>query len=121
MNGFTAGERQDYCLTIPVRVPGAKNERFACRETGWTPRFSEFDRYFVVQVRMPGEAREISFQMHSGPHQGRLMAFDVIYHLLQQQALLMSFSEILYGCAIIAAIAAAVGWLFRRVDGKGQG
>jgi DHA2 family multidrug resistance protein len=56
------------------------------------------------------------FGIHFGLPNGQPVALAAIYRLLLQQALLISFSEIFYGCAIIAAIAAIVGWFFRRLE-----
>ena len=53
--------------------------------------------------------------LHFGFANGKPLAFASIYSLLMQQALLISFTEIFMGCAIVAAIAAVVGWLFRKV------
>jgi DHA2 family multidrug resistance protein len=55
------------------------------------------------------------FSMHFGRNNGGPLALASIYRLLQQQALLMSFTEVFLGCAVIAAIAAMLGWLFRKI------
>jgi len=59
------------------------------------------------------------FQQHLGRQlgrpAGRPMALGAIYHLLQQQALLLSFIDIFRWSAIIAGAAAILGWLFRKV------
>ena len=53
--------------------------------------------------------------IHLGRDNGFPAALGSIYRLLQQQATLMSFSEVFYGCAIVAAIAAVAGWTFRKM------
>ncbi|UWZ86692.1 DHA2 family efflux MFS transporter permease subunit [Occallatibacter riparius] len=55
------------------------------------------------------------FGMHFGWANGKPLALASIYSLVMQQALLISFTEIFLGCAIVAGFAAIVGWLFRKV------
>lgn len=60
-----------------------------------------------------------SLEQHLGRHFGRAagrpMAYEAINHLLQQQALLLSFIDIFRWSAIVAGVAAILGWLFRKV------
>ncbi|HEY2861653.1 MAG TPA: DHA2 family efflux MFS transporter permease subunit [Terracidiphilus sp.] len=55
------------------------------------------------------------FGMHFGRANGHAGALASIYRMMEQQALLMSFTEIFYGCAIVAGVAAIVGWTFRKM------
>lgn len=64
------------------------------------------------------------FQQYLGRHfgrpAGRPMALEAVYHLLQQQALLLSFIDIFRWSAIVAGFAAILGWLFRKVKHHGD-
>jgi DHA2 family multidrug resistance protein len=55
------------------------------------------------------------FRLHFGISNGRPLALASIYRLLEQQALLISFTEIFLGCAVVAGIAAIVRWSFRKI------
>jgi DHA2 family multidrug resistance protein len=60
---------------------------------------------------------------HFGRSAGHPLALAALYRLLQQQALLLSFIDIFRWSALIAGIAAILGWLFRKVhhpDGENQ-
>ncbi len=50
-----------------------------------------------------------------GHDTGHQLALGVLYRMLQQQALLLSFLDIFRWCAAITAVAAGLGWIFRRV------
>ncbi|HVU44653.1 MAG TPA: DHA2 family efflux MFS transporter permease subunit [Terracidiphilus sp.] len=52
---------------------------------------------------------------HMGHAAGYPLALGHLYRMLQQQALLLSFLDIFRWCALITAVAAALGWLFRKV------
>ena len=53
--------------------------------------------------------------MRMGHAAGEPLAVAQLYRMLQQQALLLSFLDIFRWCAVITAIAAALGWLFRKI------
>jgi DHA2 family multidrug resistance protein len=55
------------------------------------------------------------FAARMGHAAGQPLALASVYRLLQQQALLLSFTDIFRWCALITAVAAVLGWLFRRV------
>jgi DHA2 family multidrug resistance protein len=56
-----------------------------------------------------------------GQPQGKSMALAAVYHLLQQQALLLSFIDIFRWSALVSAVAAALGWLFHRMAPHHEG
>ena len=56
-----------------------------------------------------------------GRAQGMPMSLAALYGMLQRQALLMSFLDIFRWTALIAGVAAALGWLFRKSPHLGRG
>ncbi|MFP5236467.1 MAG: DHA2 family efflux MFS transporter permease subunit [Acidobacteriota bacterium] len=56
------------------------------------------------------------FGIHLGPAHGIPAGLAAIYRLLQQQAMLLSFIDIFRWSAVVAAIAAVLGWAFHKID-----
>ena len=56
-----------------------------------------------------------------GRPQGMPMSLAALYGMLQRQALLMSFLDIFRWTALVASVAAALGWLFRKLPQQGHG
>ena len=52
---------------------------------------------------------------HFGWAAGKPMALAAIYQLLQQQAMLLSFIDIFRWSALVACVAAILGWLFHKL------
>jgi len=61
------------------------------------------------------------FGFHLGPANGRMVAAGAMYRLLQQQALLLSFIDIFRWSAVVAGVAALLGWLFHKVRHQHDG
>ncbi len=61
---------------------------------------SQLGHYFAVQM---------------GRAAGYPLALGQLYRMLQQQALLLSFLDIFRWSALVTAVAAALGWLFRKI------
>ena len=67
--------------------------------------------WFQMAVERLGE----HLGMHLGSATGHPAALAMLYRHLQQQALLLAFIDVFRWTALITAVAAVLGWLFRRV------
>lgn len=60
------------------------------------------------------------FSIHLGPAHGRQASLAVLYRMLQQQAMLLSFVDIFRWSALVAALGAVLGWAFHKVQTSTQ-
>ena len=72
----------------------------------------------ILQQRVAAIAHYLG--QHFGRAAGMPMSLVAIYHMLQQQALLLSFIDIFRWTAAVATFAALFGWLFRKLPHLSQ-
>lgn len=91
-------------------------------------RRAAFHQVRLVAALPPSDAELqhtlTKFGFHFGIQLGRPYGIPAglaaIYRLLQQQAMLLSFIDIFRWSAVVAAIAAVLGWAFRKIDLSGE-
>ena len=69
------------------------------------------DTWFQIAAERLGDY----LGMHLGSAAGAPAAFAMLYRHLQQQALLLAFIDIFRWTALVTAVAALLGWLFRKM------